>query len=173
MPSTVNIVRATLPFLDRLRQIAIKTFTDTYGHLNTPENMRQYIENAFNRDRLAGELQNPLCQYWLAMLDEDIAGYIKINFGEAQTNMGGAQSLELERIYVLPACKGQGIGAALLNKAIGIAREHGLESVWLGVWEQNGQAIRFYEKMGFQKAGEHTFLLGSDEQRDFVMKYYI
>ncbi|MEZ4963265.1 MAG: GNAT family N-acetyltransferase [Saprospiraceae bacterium] len=168
-----TITRATLPCLEQLRQIAVETFTDTYGAMNTPENMRHYIAKAFNTDRLATELQSPLCQYWLAMSNGIIVGYVKVNFAGAQTDIHDPRSLELERIYVVPAHKGKGTGSLLIEKVMEVAREHGLQNVWLGVWEKNEKAIRFYEKMGFQKTGTHQFVLGDEEQTDFVMKFFI
>ena len=47
--------------------------------------------------------------------------------------------------------------------------ELGRETLWLGVWEHNARAIRFYEKCGFRDAGSHPFLLGNDLQTDRIM----
>ena len=43
-------------------------------------------------------------------------------------------------------------------------------SLWLGVWEDNARAIRFYEKMGFKAVGEHKFMVGKNVRRDLVME---
>ncbi len=173
MENTIAIQPATIAQLHLLRQLAISTFLDTYAAMNTEENMRSYLDNAFSAGRLASELQNPLCQYWLADSQQELAGYFKINFCGAQSDIQDPDSLELERIYVLSKYKGQGIGKRLIQKAIDVAKEHGMLGLWLGVWEKNEAAIHFYEKMGFKKTGLHSFVLGDDEQRDFVMKFII
>ena len=45
-----------------------------------------------------------------------------------------------------------------------------VEYVWLGVWEHNHKAIKFYQDKGFVRFGEHVFVLGEDRQTDFLMK---
>ncbi|MNF16430.1 Protease synthase and sporulation negative regulatory protein PAI 1 [compost metagenome] len=42
--------------------------------------------------------------------------------------------------------------------------------IWLGVWEENKRALRFYEKNGFTVFDKHIFRLGNDEQTDLMMK---
>jgi ribosomal protein S18 acetylase RimI-like enzyme len=44
------------------------------------------------------------------------------------------------------------------------------DNIWLGVWEHNHQAIKFYTTWGFEKFGDHLFLLGDDPQTDWLMK---
>lgn len=166
----LNLVRADLAHLDALLAFAIDSFTDTYGSMNTPENMANYIEQSFNAEILAAEVQHPLCQYWLAMADGQLVGYIKLNFAGAQTDLNDPASLEVERIYVHPAQKRKGIGEAMLFHAAEVAKAHQLDFLWLGVWEKNEAAISFYHKLGFQTAGTHTFLLGDDPQVDFVLR---
>ena len=58
----------------------------------------------------------------------------------------------------------------LYDKAIEIAKEKDAEYVWLGVWEENSRAIRFYKKNGFVEFDKHIFKLGDDEQTDVMMK---
>lgn len=53
--------------------------------------------------------------------------------------------------------------------AIAFASEHQHDYIWLGVWQQNEDAIAFYKKMGFAIVGTDTFLLGKDLQLDWVM----
>jgi ribosomal protein S18 acetylase RimI-like enzyme len=109
-------------------------------------------------------------QYYLATAAEEPVGYLKLNFSAAQTEFKDEHALEIERIYVAKAYLGAGVGQLLINKAIAVAQESGLECVWLGVWEKNPRAIRFYEKQGFKQFGSHSFMLGQDEQTDILMK---
>jgi ribosomal protein S18 acetylase RimI-like enzyme len=97
-------------------------------------------------------------------------GYLKLNFGAAQTELKNEQSLEIERIYVLKEFHGKNIGQLLYDKAIQIAKEKNVNYVWLGVWEENLRAINFYKKNGYVAFDKHIFKLGDDEQTDIMMK---
>lgn len=97
-------------------------------------------------------------------------GYMKINFGASQSDLQDFEALELERIYVDSNQLGKGIGQLLLDKAIEIARKAGLIYIWLGVWEHNLNARRFYAKNGFVQFDQHIFTLGNDDQTDLLLK---
>ena len=43
------------------------------------------------------------------------------------------------------------------------------DRMWLGVWEHNTRAQRFYRRRGFRRVGDQSFVLGSDAQTDHVM----
>jgi ribosomal protein S18 acetylase RimI-like enzyme len=49
------------------------------------------------------------------------------------------------------------------------ARKRGGRTLWLGVWDQNPRAIRFYTKWGYEDVGGQTFMLGDDPQQDRVL----
>ena len=95
---------------------------------------------------------------------------MKINFCDSQTELKDNKALEIERIYVVNAFHGKRVGKLLYDKAITIAKEKGVEYVWLGVWEENMRAIRFYTKNGFVAFDKHIFKLGDDEQTDIMMR---
>ena len=97
-------------------------------------------------------------------------GYIKTNQAGAQTVLPNEGGIEIERIYVDPQLKTRGIGKALLENTVMLARKAGMLYIWLGVWENNHQAIRFYEKNGFLTYSQHIFKLGYDLQTDLLMK---
>jgi ribosomal protein S18 acetylase RimI-like enzyme len=163
-------IRRCLPFeLDVLVTIDRETYNDTFRSMNTVETMNRYLDEAFDPARLAAELSNPASEFWFLFLGEELAGYMKVNDAPAQTDLNDPDSLELERIYVRRADKGKGLGKALMEHAIRLARERKRASVWLGVWEKNVEAIGFYERMGFRKTGRHTFRMGDELQFDLVM----
>ena len=100
-----------------------------------------------------------------------MVGYLKINFGTAQSDIEDDSALELERIYVSKEFQGRQIGSQTLTKVLELAKNQNKQYVWLGVWEQNQGAIRFYERYGFIKFGEHPYYIGSDKQTDWLMRY--
>lgn len=156
--------------LEELRTLSIKTFTAAFGHLNTPENMTAYCDRAFGADSLRQQLEVPGSSFWFLYADDTLAGYMKLNERDAQTDIRDADSLEVERIYVSPAFQGRGLGGYMIGQAAQMARDMGKTSLWLGVWEHNTRAIRFYETNGFKKAGSHAFYLGDDKQTDIIMR---
>ena len=101
---------------------------------------------------------------------EVVVGYFKLNWGDAQKDIHDENAVEIERIYVLKEFQRKRIGQQMLAKTIELAKDKGAEYIWLGVWEKNIKAIRFYEKHGFEKFGEHVFMLGNDKQTDHLMK---
>ena len=166
----LKIKIATSSDLDTVQQIGRQTFTETFAASNTAEDLREYLQQAFSSTRLRQELEDTHVTYYLAMLDEQTIGYLKVNTGPAQTDLQEADALEIQRIYVLADYHGTPVGRQLLAKAIQVAREKKVSFVWLGVWEKNPRAIRFYEKNGFVPFDQHTFLLGADKQTDILMK---
>lgn len=166
----MQIRKLNLSDIENLQTMSIQTFRETFEELNSEEDMQQYIVENLNAEKLKCEIANPDSEFFFAENESEILGYLKLNFKESQTEKLDEHYFEIERIYVLKAFLGQKIGQFLLNKAIEIGREKKLEYVWLGVWEENHRAIRFYEKNGFSVFGKHDFILGDDVQTDLLMK---
>lgn len=166
----MNIEKATIEDIDLLLELGKTTFAQTFAADNTPDNMAAYMNRAFTLEKLKSELEHPNSEFYLVRIDEEAIGYLKVNTASAQTEPQPHDTLEIERIYVLKDFYGQGIGLKLLEKAIVIAREKHLKSIWLGVWERNHRALGFYEKNGFQVFGQHVFKMGTDDQTDLMMR---
>ena len=156
--------------LKLLVQLARTTFLESFGAVNKPADMQDYLDEAFSVDRLSSELNSENSQFYFAYLGDHLAGYIKLNTGSAQTEPQPEPSLEVERIYVLNQFQGKRLGQELMEKAFRLAKKEGLTYIWLGVWEHNHAAIQFYKSKGFEKFGEHPFLLGQDRQIDHLMR---
>lgn len=165
----INIRKIEHSEVEQLQKISRKTFTETFEAVNSEENMRQYLQEKLSLEQLISELKNPDSEFYFAEKEGEILGYLKLNFGNAQTE-NVEDGYEIERIYVLKAFHGMKIGQVLFDKAITIGQEKNMKSVWLGVWEENHRALRFYEKNGFEVFGNHTFVLGNDTQTDLMMK---
>ncbi|MDV7767486.1 GNAT family N-acetyltransferase [Peribacillus sp. CSMR9] len=166
---TINIKKCTLEDSRKLQEISYETFNETFKHQNTPENMNAYLERAFNFKQLEKELSNTSSQFFFVYFNNEVAGYLKINTNDAQSEEMGDESLEIERIYIKDKFQKLGIGKCLQNKAMEIAMEHNKKKIWLGVWEKNENAIAFYKKLGFVQTGAHSFYMGDEEQIDFIM----
>lgn len=132
--------------------------------------MKKYLEEGFSLDKLTAELTNNHSAFYFAWRGDEVVGYLKVNFGQSQTELKDDKALEIERIYVLQAYHGQKVGQLLYDKAIAIARQAKVAFVWLGVWEKNTRALRFYQKNGFVEFDKHIFKLGDEEQTDLMMR---
>lgn len=156
--------------LEKLRTIAIRTFDETFASTNSRENMEDYFARCFNEKVLREELLDPEAWWFFIESNGTLAGYLKVNVGQAQTELQEDDGFEVERIYVLKEFYGSGAGAALMEHAIQLGREKGKKYLWLGVHEENYRALRFYEKFGLQEFGDHTFMMGKQPQRDVLMR---
>nr|WP_263326931.1 GNAT family N-acetyltransferase [Neobacillus sp. Marseille-Q6967] len=166
---TINIKKCTLEDSCKLQEISYETFNETFKDQNSPENMSAYLERAFNLKQLEKELSNISSQFFFVYFNNEVAGYLKVNTNDAQSEEMGDESLEIERIYIKSKFQKHGLGKYLLNKAMEIAMERNKKKIWLGVWEKNENAIAFYKKMGFVQTGAHSFYMGDEEQLDFIM----
>lgn len=166
----IEIRSLTLNDIGQLQKISRQTFSETFGTANTEENMKKYLQECFSVERLTAELNDENSQFYFAVLNKDIIGYLKLNFGQSQTELKDNKAVEIERIYVSRQFHGQQVGQLLYEKAIQTARQMNARYVWLGVWEENPRAISFYRKNGFVEFDKHIFKLGDDEQTDIMMK---
>ncbi|MNO25569.1 Protease synthase and sporulation negative regulatory protein PAI 1 [compost metagenome] len=166
---TITIKKCTFEDLGLLQDISVETFNETFKHQNAPENMKAYLERAFNLKQLEEELSNTSSEFYFICSNDEVSGYLKVNINDSQSEKMGNASLEIERIYIRKKSHKQGLGKKLINKAIKIAIERNKEKIWLGVWEKNESALTFYKKMGFVQTGSHSFSMGDEEQIDFIM----
>ncbi|UOQ50191.1 GNAT family N-acetyltransferase [Gracilibacillus caseinilyticus] len=164
-----SIRQCTIDDLYLLQEIGTDTYNETYSHLNTPENINEYLENAFNVDQLTKELSNPSSTFLFQYVDKNLAGYLKINEADAQTYNVSDNALEIERIYVKNNYRSMGLGKVLLDKAMEIAKERQKSEIWLGVWRKNKNAIDFHKNMGFESRGSYSLYFGDDEQIMYIM----
>ncbi|HWD88380.1 MAG TPA: GNAT family N-acetyltransferase [Mucilaginibacter sp.] len=156
--------------VDLLLSLSRKTFYDAFEHVNNPEDFEAYTSNAFTREKLLSEIEDPDSEFYFAILDDKAVGYIKLNYRNAQTEFKDSDGVEVERIYVLADQQGKKIGNQLLDFAINKAIDEKMCYIWLGVWEHNHAAMRFYERNGFKTFGSHHFMLGNDRQTDILVK---
>ena len=153
---------ATLSVLGR------QTFFDTFTGTCTEEDMQQFLEEYFNVEQVKKELANENDFFFLAEVNGVAAGYLRLMEDYSLFElMKKWKALELKRIYVDKNFHGKGIAQQLINFVESFARDNKYEVVWLGVWEHNLRAKRFYEKSGFTDSGHtHGFPIGNTPQTD-------
>lgn len=155
--------------IETLQKISRQTFTETFGSQNTAEDLAKFLNEEYDFDKLKAEVENPESFYYFCYFEDELAGYLKLNIGLAQTEADYPEALEIQRIYVLREYQGQKIGLAMMQHALAVAKKLKKPQVWLGVWENNFKAQAFYQKFGFEKVGSHDFVLGDDIQTDYIL----
>jgi GNAT superfamily N-acetyltransferase len=169
-PAAPRLRRAGIDDADALSRFARRTFSHTVAADNDPADMAAYLASAFSPARQHRELAEPRRTCLLAELDGVLVGYAYLMRGTVHEAVAAAHPVELERFYVDHAWHGRGVAAALMQAVLQASGEGGGDALWLGVWERNARAMRFYARWGFVTVGTQTFLLGSDPQRDAVMR---
>lgn len=153
-----------------LLEFARRNFIEAYAHLNTAENMEAYVSQTFTPEAFFQHYHHPHSTCFIARSGKEIVGYFKVNIDAAQTEPNHPDSCEIERIYVDTRFKGRGIGKKLFYAAVDYGKQLKRHYLWLGVWEENHDAIRFYQKIGMKPFGTHSFQLGDEEQTDILMR---
>lgn len=170
--SEIHIRQATADDAKLLTDLAYTTFWDAFAHhpKNAPDDLAHYMRQAFNLEQTTEELADPKSVFLIAEMDGKAAGYAKLIFDTTEPDIVAEWPIELNRLYSHQEYLGQGVGQALMDACFARAVEAGRDVMWLGVWEYNPRAQRFYEKNGFEIVGKHTFQLGSDPQTDLLMQ---
>ena len=153
-----------------LAKIAKQTFRETFAHDNTEEQLQEYFEEAYNLRVLSTELEDPGSETYFIMHEEEIAGFLKVNWGNAQTERELENAFEIQRLYVLQTYQGFGLGKQLFEFALEHAEKNGFSWAWLGVWEHNTKAQVFYYRYGFEKFSQHRFMVGQKVDTDWLLK---
>lgn len=168
----INIRQATLDDAKPLTDLAYTTFWDAFAHhpKNAPDDLNHYMRQAFSLEQISTELAEESSIFLIAEIDCKPAGYAKLITGSVEDGIAASRPIELSRLYSHQEYLGKGVGQNLMDACIELAKELEHDVIWLGVWEFNPRAQRFYKKNGFSEVGKHTFLLGSDPQTDLLMQ---
>ena len=168
----LSIRRATLDDAKPLTHLSYTTFWDAFAHhpKNGPDDLAHYMRQAFNLEQITQELSDPKAIFLIAEIENEFAGYAKLVLDNIEPGITAEKPIELNRLYSQQKFLGRGVGQTLMDACFELAQKEGFDTIWLGVWEYNPRAKRFYEKNGFRQVGRHTFQLGSDPQTDLLMQ---
>lgn len=168
--SAVFIRYATREDAALIASISRETFYNTFASSNTREDMDKFMSEQFSSERLMDQVGAPGNIFLLAYVDDQLAGYVRLLDGIDPADLHEVPTIEIARIYAIQEVIGRGVGSALMQRCIELAKAMKKRSIWLGVWEKNERAIAFYHKWGFEKFGTHDFVLGNDVQTDWMMR---
>jgi len=163
----ITVKRATVTDASLIADLSRTTFYQAFAKDNTESDMELFMNEQFTKERLMQEVEKGAGIFLLAYDADEAVGYARIR---VDNKLKHEDAVEVARIYALDKAIGKGVGKALMETCLQIANDMQMKAVWLGVWEKNERAIAFYRKWGFEKFGEHKFLLGTDLQTDCLMK---
>jgi ribosomal protein S18 acetylase RimI-like enzyme len=145
-----------------LAELAERIFRVTFEADNNPDDLHAYLTEAYGERQQRREILDPQWRTFVVEREGTLIAYAQLRLHE---------DVEIYRFYVDHAAHGSGVAQALMKHARDFAVAHGATRVWLGVWERNFRAIRFYEKCGFVDYGSHPFVVGTDVQTDRLMEW--
>jgi MFS family permease len=164
---------ATVADAAAIAELGERTFRDTFADSHDAERMEVYVAEAFAAETIAAEIADPAVTYLLAYPTAASSGpplgYAKLEVGEPPACVAGPTPIELARLYVERELHGSGLAAALMDACLDEARRRGRATLWLGVWDRNPRARRFYEKRGMRTVGSKPFLFAGEAMEDLVM----
>jgi diamine N-acetyltransferase len=166
----ITIRDTTIADAQLIADLSRKTFYDTFAPDNSKEDMDKFLNEQFTKGKLMLEVGRAGNIFLLAYCDDQLAGYVKLREGKKPSSLGNVAAVEIARLYAVQSMIGKGVGSALMQRSIDIARQKNAKTIWLSVWEKNPRAIRFYKQWGFEKFDTCDFLLGDDIQLDWLMK---
>lgn len=151
--------------------VGAATFIETFGHLYREEDLRAFLRKSHNVGVYTRMLADGRSKLWLAEAsDGAAAGYAAIGPCGLPVPDLPENSGELLRIYMRNQYHGYGIGSALLRLALESLRAE-YDHLYVGVYAENHGAQRLYERHGFRKAHEYTYMVGEHADPEWIMKY--
>ena len=169
----ISIRLATSKDAEIIADLSRQTFYETFASQNTTADMEKFLNEQFTREKLIREVSEPWLIFFIAFMDNEPVGYVKIREGAVPPELVGQSCMEIARIYSVQNMIGKGVGKKLMKASHDVATQRKKQILWLAVWKENQRAIDFYERWGFEIFGEQDFVLGDDVQRDWLMKKLI
>ena len=168
--NSIEVRLAQYQDVPAMRQVAILSYEATFAQHNTRENMDAFYIDSYNLEKMQEEFYEPSAVLYLAFAEQTLAGFVRLRKNQEVASTLGNNTIELQRLYIHPNQQGKGIGKLLMEKAMEYASQLQVDWIWLGVWEKNYNAQKFYTKWGFEKFDEHVFQMGDDPQIDWLLK---
>lgn len=154
-----------------LSLLAAETFRDTFAHLYTPNDLTEFLERNYTEQIQLRELERSDYKTLLLVRKESLLGFCTIRFGSREAHIIGPDPVaEIWRFYISKAYIGKGVAKIIMDRAMEVLLENKISVAWLGVWENNPRAQKFYKKYGFEEVGYHDFVVGTTVDRDLLFQ---
>lgn len=164
------IRRAGSADAEALSAIGAQTFTETFGHLYPPQDLSEFLAEAYGLERTRADLADARKASWIVEADGVPIGYALAGPCGLPHDEVSALCGELKRIYFLKSWQGSGLGGRLFAETMDWLAASGFRVLWIGVWSENHGAQRFYARHGFAKVGEYGFKVGGTVDHEFILR---
>jgi ribosomal protein S18 acetylase RimI-like enzyme len=166
----ITIRELTRRDIPQLQELAVRIYRDTFTHQHTASNMEAFLRKDYSTESFEHEFAEPGSKYYFACDGNTPAGYLRLRYNNEAEGHLGKNTMELHRLYIDVSYQGRNIGNQFMEFAIDQARQQKVDWLWLGVWEHNPKAQRFYQRWGFERFAEHIFQMGDEAQTDWLLK---
>ncbi|MFT4027848.1 MAG: GNAT family N-acetyltransferase [Novosphingobium sp.] len=165
---------ATSTDIPALAQLGRDSFVAKFAHLYRPADLAEFLEATHSDAAVTAEMANPERRYCVIEQDGALLAYAKLSLACGWPEYArGEKAIEIKQFYTAPGLSGQGIGARLMDWALGQARGHGADEIQLSVWSENFGAQKFYARYGFAKVADITFRVGEQLDAEFLFALMI
>jgi len=165
---TVAFRDATAADAAALAGLGTRSFTETFGHLYTPENLQKFLAS-HSEERWREDLADPACAVCIGEADGRAVAYAKLTPPGLPFEPQG-DAIELKQFYALKDWHGTGAAQMLMAWVLDEARRRGAGDIYLSVFTENARAQRFYARFGFEEVGRWKFMVGSHADEDIIMR---
>jgi ribosomal protein S18 acetylase RimI-like enzyme len=186
LTKSVSFHRGTIGDAAELAAFGARTFIETYsGTSSHPDDIQTHVEKSFGLAQQSKELADDSPTTTIIARSSEtshILAYAQVvapsplpissvaSLEKTKLSTENPPTMELKRFYVDSQAHGKGIAAMLMEQVFAVAHNNHHEHLWLGVWEENPRAIRYYtKKAGFWQVGTTVFTVGPDKQTDQVL----
>lgn len=145
----MELQKAVIKDVLELKNVCEQAYSlNFHNHWNTG-GLDWYLNKEFSIARLQSDLNNKNVGYYIIKHEEQNVGFLKLII-DAEMKISVKNAMEIEKIYLLPKCKGQGLGKLVIKEVIKIAIKHSKDYLILNVIDTNTSSIAFYKKQGFK-----------------------
>lgn len=131
----MNIIKSnpTLEAANALSEVAMSAYPTPYRYLWENDDTSWYVEKCFLPDVFFQELQDPNAAFYVIEHEGQNIGFLKLNLNAAYKDYAAKDTLELERIYLLPEASGKGHGKVVMDFVVQTALAYAKKQILLKV----------------------------------------
>lgn len=166
----ISFRRAAFDDATALASLGATTFTETFGHLYPPDDLRKFLKESHSTEAWRRTLADPERAAFLAVLDDTPIGFIAVGACKLPVDNLELNAGEVQMLYVLATHHNLRLGTGLMNVGLEWLQTQGKTPLYVGVWSENFGAQRFYARYEFNKVGDYGFRVGSTVDHEFILK---
>ena len=163
---------ATLEDAPQVAALARHAFCAAFDYLYDPADLASFLDAHKTPAAFAAMIADPAVRVMLAEEEDGaLAGYCVVGMQSDYAHHSDARDpMALNQLYTHPDRTGAGVGAALMDWALDLARSHDKDAIQLSVWAENFGAQRFYARYGFAKIADIEFWVGNQRDEEFLFE---